>query len=420
MNLNKLKDIKDIVGDNNSYFLILKGPSGSGKTENIIKFLKDKSSYIVITADISSALTFKSSLTFNNVIPNLILNKPDVSSNKKVITTLDNIRHTSIFCPFDYLVLDDVSYLLTKLVYNTNYDNKEDNVNLLIQLIQQVTKIIISDIHLDQSLINILNKIRNKKDTILYEAECSKDSGFFMNTLDNISSFRSLIKESVLNNHKIVVPIHDERDAVMLSMYMLQTLNVKLYGEDKNPSPDETGYKVKIYTKDDRNRDNLAQEFKLYDCVIYTRVLNYGYSIVYPEPYFDKCIALIQYDTPTHETSQSILRVRQLKTNDIFLLSNISKIYDTSHIDYYAVNNYLPKSVINIKHFKQYVRTNDKLKYEFLKSIDIDDSILWSLKEKDFVPYFEIFCDRKFKIMNDIRDVFKSKGFTDFDVNKVK
>ena len=325
----ELPNIQQIVGDRKNYMLFLKAVCAMGKTGLIREALRGAKSYLIVVGRINLGRKIENDLIYNvevrqrdGMITTEMRSEAKFYSDMDgevirvnyCIVTIDSLYRVEGY--FDYMILDECSYTLNQLVKFSK--NKGRNVDALIERIQRTNKILVADAFLQQTTVDILTNIREKDDTIIYENQYPKQNTKEINELTSPGIFYSMIGADVASRTKMLIPSGSAITAEAIAKTMVN-YGCKLYREDQVPEENETAYKVKIYTGDDRKFGDPTVEWDLYDCVIYTSVLEAGNSFI--KRHFDKVYGFFtKHSFGPDSAVQMIFRSRQLVTGKVYVL----------------------------------------------------------------------------------------------------
>lgn len=397
----RLATMEELVGNRNEYQLFLKAPCGIGKTELIRDVLRSAKKYIIVVGRIMLGRKIENDMmlyvtrtnrdgtTTNEWVSECKFYSDldgEVIRVNKVIVTIDSLYRVEGY--FDYMILDEASYTLNQLV---NFSKlKSRNADALIERIKRTPKIIIADAFLKQTTVDALTRIRGRNDAIVYENHYPKQNNKEISEIASPGIYYSMIEYDIGARTKILIPSGSAITAEAIAKNMV-AMGCKLYREDEVPEPGETAYKVKIYVGEDRKFGDPTVEWSLFDCIIYTSVLEAGNSFV--DLHFSKVYGFFTADSFGPESAlQMIFRSRQLITGKVYVLVM------EGHI-----NNY-PASIETIEDIKRDIRyDNQNARDEMREGIRLSyiDGIDYTHE------YFDIFADVKY------REVMGKRNYSD-------
>jgi hypothetical protein len=376
------------------YLMFLKAPCGIGKTELIRDILRTAPSYLIVVGRILLGRKLEDDLLINvtKQMPDGSLKEEWIKDTSfysdiegkvirvnKVICTVDSLYRVE--GNFDYLILDEFSYALSQLVNGSK--NKRDNACALIERIKRTKKVIVADAYLQQSTVDMIDRIRNRQDKIMYENHYPKHSDKTVNEIDSCGIYYAIIEAAVQARVKQCIPAGSKDLANAIATNMRDELGCKIYREDEVPDVNETAYKVKIYTGDDKKYGNPTNEFHLFDAVIFTSVLEAGNS--FTQPHFDECNAFFTANSCGPESAaQMILRCRN------YTSGNINVLVAGGYKDKY----HIPDHITTYDQFKEYIRQHivdyrddirDGIQLSYIDGIDLTHE------------YFDLWCDVKYR-----------------------
>lgn len=386
----------EIIGDREEFALFLKAACGMGKTELIMELLRQAKSFIIVIGRIllgkkleDDCVTVIKHEGPNKQITWEKIKRADFYSDikgkaiksRRCITTIDSLHRitTSDGKPFEYAIFDEFGYTISQLVNFSK--NKERNCNMLVDIIKYTPKIIVSDACLEQSTVDMVEKIRGRDDTIIYENHYPKHQDKEINVLANPGIFYSMIENSVLNGENIVIPMGSKETANALAEFMKASLGCKIYREDEVPEEGEKAYKIKVYTGDDKKCDNPTLEWKLYNAIIYTNVVEAGIS--FTDIHFDKCYGFFTARSFGPQSAlQMLFRSRNYTTNKIYV--TVMEGAKTG----------VPKNIKGRDKFVEFIKyQSEELREELREGIKL--SYVRGADYTDF--YFDMFTDVKYR-----------------------
>lgn len=275
--------------------LAMRSAMGTGKTKTFAEYLKFHPHERILSVTYRRSLARETS----NNLPGFI-NYEDLGSGwlqaKRLVVQIDSLHR--VFGKFDLLVLDEVTYTVSRLLC----DIKEKNNcwGTFQQYIKKTPKILLMDKNLDQGTIDLFEELgapcyvsRNE-----HKAHTKKR----LLVASNFLEFKERLLSELANKKKICFPCSSKKKLLLVCK-----------------EAQELGHNVLWYTGDGASDEKAwLENWDEYDMVAYTPTISAGVS--YEQEHFDKTYGYFSSRSCcAEEAEQMLFRVRNIADNEIVL-----------------------------------------------------------------------------------------------------
>lgn len=270
----------------------VRGAMGTGKTKALEMYLKLHQQARVLSVTYRRTLARETSCNLPG-----FKNYEDEGSGrirgKRIVVQVDSLHR--VFGQFDLLVLDEVTYMLSRLLCDVS--EKNACWRHFKHFVQNTPNILLMDKNLDQPTIDFFEKLgvpcyvsRNE-----YKAHSKKKVLISPSFLE----FKEKLLDELSDGKKICFPCSSKKKLLLVCH------------EAK-----EAGYRVLWYTGDGKSEDVWLEQWDEYDLVAYTPTISAGVS--YEEKHFDKVYGYFSSRSCcAEEAEQMMFRVRDISDNEI-------------------------------------------------------------------------------------------------------
>ncbi|ALH06735.1 putative helicase [Port-miou virus] len=272
----------------------VRGAMGTGKTKALEMYLKLHQQARVLSVTYRRTLARETSCNLPG-----FKNYEDEGSGriwgKRIVVQVDSLHR--VFGQFDLLVLDEVTYTLSRLLCDVS--EKNACWRHFKHFVQNTPNILLMDKNLDQPTVDFFEKLgapcyvsRNE-----YKAHSKKKVLVSPSFLE----FKEKLLDELSNGKKICFPCSSKKKLLLVCH------------EAK-----EAGHRVLWYTGDGKSEDVWLEEWDEYDLVAYTPTISAGVS--YEQKHFDKIYGYFSSRSCcAEEAEQMMFRVRDIADNEIVL-----------------------------------------------------------------------------------------------------
>ena len=350
----------------------IKSHLGSGKTTIIKKFIKNN-------PNIKKILYFAPRILFARDIYNDLkeydfklyskMKKTDYDNTERIVIQLESlwkIRKQN----FDLIIVDEVESVLKQLTSKITNKNIVETYKNFQYLINNCKTIITADAFLSNNSINIINSIKQNaiSKIIVNNFNPYKRKAYEIDGFDNLI-------EKAINQIK-----KNER---IVFITMIKNNGDYAYNQFKLQFPNK---KIKYYygsmNEKDKTFDNINEEWKDVDILIYTPIITCGVNYSF-ESFHSLYLWISPNSCCIRDLFQSSLRVRKLINNDCYFAFN------------YGVNRYSKKCEIISKIFENsegnilniYKNLFEKQEYLIQLGIAIPNLCKWGIENLSYFIY---------------------------------
>nr|WRK65556.1 origin of replication binding protein [Marseillevirus futianmevirus] len=272
----------------------VRGAMGTGKTKALEMYLKLHQQARVLSVTYRRTLARETSCNLPG-----FKNYEDEGSGqiwgKRIVVQVDSLHR--VFGQFDLLVLDEVTYTLSRLLCDVS--EKNACWRHFKHFVQNTPNILLMDKNLDQPTVDFFEKLGAPCYVSRNEYKAHSKKKVFVSP--NFLEFKEKLLDELSDGKKICFPCSSKKKLLLVCH------------EAK-----EAGHKVLWYTGDGKSEDVWLEEWNQYDLVAYTPTISAGVS--YEEKHFDKVYGYFSSRSCcAEEAEQMMFRVRDIADNEITL-----------------------------------------------------------------------------------------------------
>lgn len=364
--------------------LAIKANMGVGKSENLKYLIDQYEKVVIVSFRISLNKQFAENFPDFKLYLDIKDDKFNTDIHNKIIVQIDSFN--KIRGEIDLLIIDEITYTMTQLVYSEKRDNNfyalKQYFRKKNQDIMKRTKIILLDALLEEDTLNVFNLF--KRNLLFIENEYKKHLDKKVLCYGNdYGLFKNNILKDIENGKKIVIATNSKRE-----LNFLESQICEKFGKSKTYS-----------FIDSDNPEYYIEDWEYLDILGYTPTISAGVS--YTKKHFDKIYGYFVNGSATAEIAvQQLFRIRNLSDNEI----NIC--IDITNGDKYPTNDEeLDEYIINRN--KILCNSIDFVKIDYIKDEIIKDEYYYWYKS---VIRKEYLSNNNY--MNRIIELFKTQGIT--------
>lgn len=339
----------------------IKANLGVGKTEELYNLIPKYNKVAIISFRIS--LDRQYSRRLDNFKLYLDINQKDYDTDKynKMIIQIDSFH--KICGDLDLLVIDEVTYTMSQLVYSKKRDKNYEALNQYLR--NKKTKIVLLDALLEKDTIEVFCNYERR--VLMVENTYKKHTDLLINSYGNdYASFKNRMLNDLYNNKKIVFATNSKSE--------LDYIESQIRDKFKND-------KKTMFIHVDNN-DFEINEWKNLDFLGYTPTISAGVSFV--EKHFDNIYGYFVNGSATAEVAvQQLFRVRNINEKQINICVDITN-GDKYPVDDSALDEHIIEKNKILCKYVDFIKINH-IKKEIIK----DDYYYWykSVIRKEYISY---------------------------------
>ena len=357
--------------------IMLKSFMGSGKNQNIYNYIQQTniksiliiSTKIIYTKNIINEFKKYCNIDFINYQNSKKYDDNYLCCSIYSLSKIENDKN------YDLIILDEVESVLNSFNSSKCHINLNNNFNKLKSLIKNSKKIIICDRDINNTSIDFIKNMENKKK--LFINNTFYPYTHICNHYKNETTLYNKMIDDIKNNKKIVI-FHNEKERLKQFKNEIENLNLNK--------------KIVIHysNSDDNNKLKTISVNELWKCDILLYNISITVGISFDEVHFDNIYCFV-HNANMRDFFQSTARVRKINSNEL--------------------NIYINKKT------SVYDKTINDVKYNTIEDYKIYDENLKSDMLEENYKYLLNILSKDAKL--DIENQFKSSELLNYFFNKI-